>query len=54
MTTPSLCPKCGATIPDGAPQGIVPKCVLLGATIPRTGFFEAGMGVSIPFAIGSR
>ncbi|MFM2167615.1 MAG: Serine/threonine-protein kinase PknB, partial [Verrucomicrobiota bacterium] len=34
MTTPSLCPKCGATIPDGAPQGLCPKCVLLGATIP--------------------
>ena len=31
MTTPSICPKCGATIPDGAPQGLCPKCVLLGA-----------------------
>lgn len=31
MTTPSICPKCGVTIPDGAPQGLCPKCVLLGA-----------------------
>ena len=33
MTTPSICPKCGAAIPDEAPQGLCPKCVLLGATI---------------------
>ena len=25
------CPKCGAPIPDGAPQGLCPKCILLGA-----------------------
>jgi predicted Ser/Thr protein kinase len=25
------CPKCGAPIPAGAPQGLCPKCVLLGA-----------------------
>ncbi|MCX6848191.1 MAG: serine/threonine protein kinase, partial [Verrucomicrobia bacterium] len=31
MTTPSICPKCGAAIPDDAPQGLCPKCVLLGA-----------------------
>lgn len=28
---PSSCPKCGAPIPEGAPQGLCPKCVLLGA-----------------------
>ena len=27
-TTP-ICPKCGALIPDGAPQGLCPKCVLM-------------------------
>src|SRR5437899_895692 len=26
------CPKCGAPIPADAPQGLCPKCVLLGAT----------------------
>jgi hypothetical protein len=31
MTTPSICPKCGTAIPDDAPQGLCPKCVLLGA-----------------------
>jgi len=31
MTTPSICPKCGAAISDDAPQGLCPKCVLLGA-----------------------
>ena len=32
MTTanPSSCPKCGTLIPEGAPQGLCPKCVLLG------------------------
>ena len=25
------CPKCGASIPAGAPQGLCPKCVLVGA-----------------------
>ena len=24
------CPNCGASIPEGAPQGLCPKCVLLG------------------------
>lgn len=31
---PSSCPKCGAPIPEGAPQGLCPKCVLRGAAIP--------------------
>jgi len=32
MTNPnsSSCPKCGTPIPEGAPQGLCPKCVLLG------------------------
>jgi len=32
MTThnPSSCPKCGTLIPEGAPQGLCPKCVLMG------------------------
>src|SRR5689334_2850109 len=28
------CPKCGAPIPADAPQGLCPKCVLLGAASP--------------------
>lgn len=32
---PSSCPKCGAPIPENAPQGLCPKCVLMGAaTVP--------------------
>ena len=27
----NICPKCSATIPAEAPQGLCPKCVLLGA-----------------------
>ncbi len=27
------CPKCGATIPDNAPQGLCPKCLLAGAAM---------------------
>jgi serine/threonine protein kinase len=37
MTNPiqSSCPKCGAPIPENAPQGLCPKCVLAGAaTVP--------------------
>ena len=33
MTNPSICPKCGASIPEDAPQGLCPKCVLLSAAI---------------------
>jgi tRNA A-37 threonylcarbamoyl transferase component Bud32 len=29
----NTCPKCGATIPGGAPQGLCPKCVMAGAAI---------------------
>ncbi len=29
--SPSSCPKCGASIPENAPQGLCPKCVLAGA-----------------------
>ena len=32
------CPKCGADVPAEAPQGLCPKCVLLGAATPT----EAG------------
>ncbi|HEX3717043.1 MAG TPA: serine/threonine-protein kinase [Verrucomicrobiae bacterium] len=31
------CPKCGLPIPDEAPQGLCPKCVLLHASIPTEG-----------------
>ncbi|MCW5553650.1 MAG: protein kinase [Verrucomicrobiae bacterium] len=31
---PNTCPKCGAAIPADAPQGLCPKCVLLGAATP--------------------
>jgi tRNA A-37 threonylcarbamoyl transferase component Bud32 len=34
------CPKCGRAIPDKAPQGLCPKCLLLQATIPT----ERGTG----------
>ena len=31
------CPKCGQPIPEQAPQGLCPKCVLLQASIPTEG-----------------
>jgi serine/threonine protein kinase len=31
------CPKCGRSIPDEAPQGLCPKCLLLQAAIPTEG-----------------
>ncbi|MBI3417636.1 MAG: protein kinase [Verrucomicrobia bacterium] len=37
-TSINRCPKCGATVPAEAPQGLCPKCVLLGAATPT----EAG------------
>ncbi len=30
QTLTNRCPACGATIPDGAPQGLCPKCLLAG------------------------
>ncbi|MEO7300246.1 MAG: protein kinase [Verrucomicrobiota bacterium] len=42
---PKLCPKCGATIPSEAPQGLCPKCLLLEISTPT----EAGQShKSIP------
>jgi len=36
QTSNSICPKCSAPIATGAPQGLCPKCVLLGvATSPK-------------------
>jgi predicted Ser/Thr protein kinase len=34
---PNTCPKCGATISTDAPQGLCPKCVLLGAATTDDG-----------------
>ena len=36
MNTPSSsqCPKCGAAIPAGAPQGICPRCLMQSAMNP--------------------
>ncbi len=34
---PKFCPRCGLPIPDEAPQGLCPKCVLLQASIPTAG-----------------
>jgi tRNA A-37 threonylcarbamoyl transferase component Bud32 len=45
MTNPihSSCPKCGAPIPENAPQGLCPKCVLAGAaTVPQPQSSPAG------------
>ena len=38
----NICPKCGATIPAEAPQGLCPKCVLAGAAHPT----EAGVAAT--------
>lgn len=34
---PDICPKCDAKIPSDAPQGLCPKCVLLGAASTEPG-----------------
>lgn len=34
MTNKNTCPKCGVAIPADAPQGLCPKCVLLGVVAP--------------------
>ncbi len=39
---PNICPKCGATIPTDAPQGLCPKCVLLGAATTDDGISPTG------------
>ena len=31
---PQVCPECGRPIPDGAPQGMCPKCLLSEAAAP--------------------
>ena len=31
----NACPKCGATVPADAPQGLCPKCVLAAASAPE-------------------
>ncbi len=41
---PKRCPKCGQPIPDEAPQGLCPKCVLLQASLPT----EGGKGQPAP------
>jgi predicted Ser/Thr protein kinase len=47
---PNTCPKCGATIPPDAPQGLCPKCVLLGAATPT----DAGLPPAATAEIPSR
>ena len=31
----NACPKCGATVPPEAPQGLCPQCVLAAAAAPE-------------------
>lgn len=35
QTSTKCCPTCGATIPEGAPGGLCPKCLLAGAKLPH-------------------
>ncbi len=44
---PKLCPKCGATIPAEAPQGLCPKCLLLEISTP-TDAGQSAHSKSIP------
>ncbi|HAV64428.1 MAG TPA: hypothetical protein DCY13_18930 [Verrucomicrobiales bacterium] len=39
-TETDKCPRCGAGIPGGAPQGLCPRCLMAGAAVP-TGEVEA-------------
>ena len=32
--SPSSCPQCGNAIPDGSPQGLCPRCLMLGVAEP--------------------
>ncbi len=45
---PNTCPKCGATIPNDAPQGLCPKCVLLGAATATESGLPPAATLEIP------
>lgn len=45
---PNTCPKCGAAIPANAPQGLCPKCVLLGAAAPTDTGLSPAATAEIP------
>ncbi|MCB1275733.1 serine/threonine-protein kinase [Prosthecobacter sp.] len=45
---PSSCPKCGVPIPEGAPQGLCPKCVLLGAATEIQSTVPSSKGAKTP------
>ena len=32
----SSCPQCGADVPDGAPNGLCPVCLMAGAMVPTS------------------
>lgn len=42
-----VCPKCGAGVPDDAPRGLCPRCVMLGA-VTSVGEAPAGSGPGDP------
>src|SRR5881628_38762 len=42
------CPRCGAPIPAAAPQGLCPKCVLLGAAVATEAGLPATATAEIP------
>lgn len=44
------CPKCAAPLPEDAPQGLCPKCLMLAAWMPtesRTGLADLTNGLSL-------
>ena len=44
QANPNTCPKCNAAIPADAPQGLCPKCVLLGAAATEAGLSPTATG----------
>ena len=34
-SSPSLCPVCGAVVPDGSPEGVCPSCLMQAAMQPN-------------------
>lgn len=44
------CPKCGASIPENAPEGLCPKCLLLGANMETEPGYTSTMRIPKPAA----
>ena len=49
MSTTSACPECGVRVPDDAPQGLCPRCLMDAASASLTGSFRPAVGKAREF-----